>query len=129
LKRQFIMEKLSEKIEVEVSEGEINTQIAAISQRQGRRFDRVRDELAKEGGMMNLYVQLRDEKIVDQLIAKAKVTEAAPKPAVAKSEEKSAGAKKRSTKKAAEEPADEDKADDEAPAKKPRAKRTPPKKE
>ncbi len=90
LKLFFIMEKLSEKVEVEISEAEINNQIAAIAQRQNRRFDRVRDELAKENGLVNIYMQLRDEKIVDQLIAKANVTEAKPQeqPASEKAETK-----------------------------------------
>jgi len=79
LKIAFIMEKLAEECEVDVSEGEVNAQIAAIAQRQGRRFDRVRDELAKQGAIANLYVRIRDGKIIDQLIAKAKVSEPASK--------------------------------------------------
>jgi len=76
LKLAFVMEKLSEQIDVEVTEGEINTVIAAIAQRQGQRFDRVRDELSKQGSLNTLYVRLRDEKIIDVLIGKAAVTEA-----------------------------------------------------
>jgi trigger factor len=78
LKLFFIMNRLAELIEVEVSESEMNAQIAAIAQRQNRRFDRVRDQLAKEGSLADLYLQIRDEKIVDQLIAKAQITEATP---------------------------------------------------
>lgn len=75
LKLAFIMEKVADKVEVEVTEGEINAQIAAIAQRQNQRFDRVRDQLAREGAITNLYLRIRDHKIVDQLIEKAKVTE------------------------------------------------------
>jgi len=75
LKLAFVMEKLAEQVEAEVTEGEINSQIAAIAQRQGRRFDRVRDELSKQGAIADLYVRLRDRKIIDQLIAKAKITD------------------------------------------------------
>jgi len=79
MKRFFIMEKLTEQFEdIEVSEGEINNLIATIAYRQGRRFDRVRDELAKEGGLTNLYLQIRDEKLIDRLIKQAQVTEKAP---------------------------------------------------
>ncbi len=79
MKRFFIMEKLAEQFEdIEVSEGEINNLIATIAYRQGRRFDRVRDELAKEGGLTNLYLQIRDEKLIGRLIDKAQVTEKAP---------------------------------------------------
>jgi trigger factor len=76
LKLAFVMEKLAEEIEVEVSEGEINSQIAAIARRQGQRFDRVRDQLAKQGSLTTLYLRLRDDKILDELIGKANVTEA-----------------------------------------------------
>ncbi|UCD29082.1 MAG: trigger factor [Planctomycetota bacterium] len=88
LKLAFIMESLSEKFEVEVTEAEINGAIAAIAQRQGQRFDRVRDQLIKQDGIANLYVQLRDEKIVEQLIEKAKITEKEPEKKKAKAKEK-----------------------------------------
>lgn len=79
MKRFFIMEKLAEQFEdVEVTEGEINNLIATIAYRQGRRFDRVRDELAKGGGLTNLYLQIRDEKLIDRLVKKAQVTEKSP---------------------------------------------------
>lgn len=78
MKLAFIMEKLAEKIEVDVTEGEMNTSIAEIARRQGRRFDRVRDDLIREGGATSIYLGLRDEKILDQLVAKANVTETAP---------------------------------------------------
>jgi trigger factor len=123
LKLAFIMEKLSEEIEVEVGEGEINAMIAGIAQRQGQRFDRVRDQLAKQGSLTTLYVQIRDDKILDELIAKATVTEA-------KLEDLKA--RKKSGKKKAEEPAKEAAAADEAKGDEPKArekvKRTPPKK-
>lgn len=76
MKRFFIMEKVAEQFDdIEVSEGEINNLIATIAYRQGRRFDRVRDELAKAGGLTNLYLQIRDEKLIERLIEKAQITE------------------------------------------------------
>ena len=76
MKLAFIMEKLAETFDVEVTEGEINNQIAIIARRQGQRFDRVRDQLAKDGSLNSLYVRLRDDKILDELISKASITEA-----------------------------------------------------
>ncbi|MFQ5490008.1 MAG: trigger factor [Phycisphaerae bacterium] len=99
LKLFFIMEKVADELETDVSEEELNGAIAGIAQRQGRRFDRIRDELAGKGGLENLYVQLRDEKIMDKLIEQAKISD---KPA--KSPKKSSAKKtsaKKSTKKAA----------------------------
>jgi trigger factor len=75
LKLFFIMSKIADDLEVSVSEEEINGAIAMIAQRRGRRFDRVRDELNRSGGLENLYVQIRDEKIMDRLIQNAEITE------------------------------------------------------
>ncbi len=77
LKLFFVMEKISDELEVDVTEEEVNSAIGMIAQRRGRRFDRVRDELAREGGLENLYLQLRDEKIMDRLIEDAEITETA----------------------------------------------------
>jgi len=135
LKLAFVMEKLAEQIEVEVTEGEINTMIAAIAQRQGQRFDRVRDELARQGSLTTLYIRLRDEKILDELISKATVTEAKledikARKAAAKKAEKPAKAEKVEK---AEKPAKSAKGESKAAKTDeghdaPKVKRTPPKK-
>ncbi|MEP0842323.1 MAG: trigger factor [Phycisphaerae bacterium] len=78
LKLAFIMEKLAEQIEVHVTEGEMNGMISMIAQRQNRRFDRVRDELMKEGSTATLYITLRDHKILNRLVDMAKITEKTP---------------------------------------------------
>lgn len=122
LKLAFVMEKLAEEIEVEVSEGEINAMIAGIAQRQGQRFDRVRDHLAQQGGLTTLYVQIRDDKILDELIGKASITEA-------KLED--IKARKKSGEKKADEGEDEAEAAKDAsgePKPREKVKRTPPKK-
>jgi hypothetical protein len=107
-----------------VEEGEVNAQIAAIARRQGRRFDRVRDELIKQGGLDNLYLRIRDEKIVAKLLEKAQVTESRPE---AKPEGQAADKKEKSGGKAKAEAAEQTggEADKAAPVK---AKRTPPRK-
>lgn len=75
LKLLFIMEKLAESISVDVSEAEVNALIASIARNQGARFDRVRDQLIKDGSIENLVYQIRDDKILEQLLVKAKVTD------------------------------------------------------
>lgn len=75
LKLSLIMEKLSEEMKVEVSEEEINGAIASIAAHQQRRFDRVRDELMRDDGMVVLYMDLRDHKIVEALLEKTTVME------------------------------------------------------
>lgn len=70
----FIMEKIAEELEVSVTEEEINSVIGSIAARSGQRFDRVRDQLGR-GGLENLYIRLRDDKILDRLIENAQVTD------------------------------------------------------
>ncbi|MFH1420065.1 MAG: trigger factor [Planctomycetota bacterium] len=78
LKLHFILEEIAEKLEIEVTEEEINGQIAAMAQTYNRRFDRVRDELAKDNGIESLYLEIRDEKCIDRILEKAKITETTP---------------------------------------------------
>ena len=75
LKLNFIMERIAAERDVQVTEEEVNTQIAQIAARYKRRFDRVRDDLSKGDGLSSLYLHIRDEKIVDGLIAEAEITE------------------------------------------------------
>jgi len=75
LKLFFILDKIAEDRDVKVSEERLNGAIAMIAQRANKRFDRVRDELSKADGLRTLYMQLRDEEILDALLADAEITE------------------------------------------------------
>ncbi len=73
----FIMNKIAEQLEVDVTEGELNSRIAQIAQAYGRRFDRIRDDMMKDGSIESLVLEIRDTKVVDKILEKAKVTEEA----------------------------------------------------
>ncbi len=116
LKLVFIMDKISEEKEINVSEEEVNSAIAMIAARRNRRFDRVRDEIISTGHLRTLYVQLRDEKILEALLEDAEVTEEEPKKKAAekkgaekKATEKKSPAKKASAKKTTEKTSDKKK--------------------
>jgi len=96
LKLHFILEEVAEKLEVEVSEEEVNGQIAAIAQAYNRRFDRVRDELVRSDRIASLYLEMRDDKCIDRILEDAEITEAEPE----KKTGQSKAASKKSTKKA-----------------------------
>jgi trigger factor len=97
LKLFFIFEKIAEEWEIEVTEEEINGQIAMIAARQNRRFDRVRDDLMRNNSLSSLYMHVRDEKIVDRIIETAEITEAkaAPKKKAAAKKKKKTTTKKK----------------------------------
>ncbi len=97
LKLYFIMDRVADEMEIDVHDDELNGAIASIAAYHNKRFDRVRDELSKSDGLTSLYLQLRDDKILDALLKKAVLTEvegpkkkAAKKPAK-KSAKKTAG--------------------------------------
>lgn len=102
LKLFFILEKIAEVREVNVSEEQLNAAIAQIAQQSQKRFDRVRDELSKGNGLSTLYLQLRDQRVLEGLLAEAEVTETeGPKTRKPAAEAKEETAKKATTKKTA----------------------------
>lgn len=76
LKLEFIMEKVAERLEVRVTDEEVNSEIARIARLYNRRFDRVRDDLSSRGLLQQLAEQIRQEKCVELLLGDAKVVAA-----------------------------------------------------
>ncbi|MFQ5428955.1 MAG: trigger factor [Phycisphaerae bacterium] len=98
LKLHFILEEIAEKLDIDVTEEEINGQIAAMARAYNRRFDRVRDELAKRDGLMSLYLDIRSEKCIDKILENAAITETKPRKSSSKPSKpakKAAGTKRR----------------------------------
>jgi trigger factor len=77
LKLSFVLEKVATVLEVEVTDEEVNTEIARIAQMYNRRFDRVRDDLQSKGLLSQLVEQIRQGKCITQLLADAQVEGAA----------------------------------------------------
>lgn len=122
LRLQFILEKVAEKLAIKIYDEEVNTEIARIARRYNRRFDRVRDDLQREGLLLQLADQIRQDKAVAQILVDAKLVEVSEK-AVAEAESKPSEKQK-------PKPAAKSQAADEAPAEaqpepesKPKAKR------
>jgi len=76
LKMSFVMDKVAEKLEVSVSEAEVNGVVAQIAARYGRRPERVKEELDREGRLESLKNQIRDERAVDKILEMAEVVDA-----------------------------------------------------
>jgi trigger factor len=75
LKLQFVLEKVAEQQDLEVTEGEVNSRIAQMAAYYGRRPERLRQELAQDGTLEQLAVSMLQEKALDALLSKAKVEE------------------------------------------------------
>lgn len=80
IKTIFIMNKIAEKLGIETSEEEINGLIAELAIGQGQRPERLRQTMEKDGSLIQLKLQVRDDKCLSKLLESAKITEVEPKP-------------------------------------------------
>jgi trigger factor len=78
LKLFFILQKIATEQNVEVSEAELNGRIAMLAAQRGRRPEKVKQDMAKDGSLANLYVQMREQKAVDQILSTAEIEEVMP---------------------------------------------------
>jgi trigger factor len=75
LKQFFIMAKVADKLEVEVTEEEINGHIAQVAAYRGKRPEKMREELIKDGSLSQFSLQVREDKCIDKMLESAKITE------------------------------------------------------
>ena len=120
LKLSFILGNIVEDMDIDVTDDEINARIASIATQQGRRPERMRQELAADGTIRQIEVSIREEKAIDKLLEDAKIADITPQEAekLAKTAEEKPtkkAAKKTTSRKSAKKT--EKKADDKAPKK------------
>lgn len=75
LKLFFILHKAGQKLNVGVTEQEINYRIAQIAQQRGVRPDKLRAELIQSNQINGIYTQLGEHKTLDAILNIATVTE------------------------------------------------------
>ncbi len=85
LKMYFILERLSEQLEIEVDEAELNGQVAMMAAQYGERPEKMKQQLSKDGTLANMYLKLRENRALDKVIESAKIEDVdLPKPEEAK---------------------------------------------
>ena len=103
LKTFFIMDKIADKLEVEVSEEEINGHIARLAIQRGQRPERMREQMVRDGSLAQFRLQVREDKCIAKLLESAKMSEIEPakaaKKAAKKTSKKAATAKQKRAKK------------------------------
>jgi trigger factor len=128
LKMSFILEKVSEELGIEVSDGEVNAVVAEIASRYGRRPERMREEMQREGRLEQIKDSLRDDKAVDKILEMAEVVDAPIKeaPAAEEKPKKRSARKKKATQnsEAKEEEKSEEKSEETTDKKKKTAKKS-----
>lgn len=75
LKLFFILHKAAEKLEVNVTDQEINQRIAMIASQRNMRPDKLRQELIQSNQVSGIYTQIRDHKTLDAVVGMATITE------------------------------------------------------
>ncbi len=98
LKMFFILNQAAKKFEIEVTDAEINGVIAQLAAEQGRRPQKMRQDMQRSGELEHMGLLVRERKTLDRILEAANVTEieAGEKP-----KKKSTTKKERSTKKPA----------------------------
>lgn len=75
LKLFFILHRLAEAFEVQVSQEEINGRVAQIAHQRGERPEKLRSQFAQEGRLQQIGMQIREHKALDRVLDKAQVEE------------------------------------------------------
>jgi trigger factor len=75
LKLFFVLDRAAEKLDVKVSDAELNGRIAQIAVSRGERPEKLRQDLISKNQIGTVYQQVREHKTMDAILAKAKVRE------------------------------------------------------
>ncbi len=78
LKTFFIMDKIADKLEIEVSEEEINGRIAELAIQQKQRPERMKEQMERDGSLVQFRLEVRDSKCIAKLLESAQVAEKEP---------------------------------------------------
>lgn len=96
LKTFFIMDKVAEKLGVDVSDEEINGHIAQVAVQRGQRPEKLKEQMERDGSLAQFRLDVRQNKCISKLLESANIAEQPP-------EEKK---KSKKSKKSAEEKAE-----------------------
>ncbi len=78
LKTFFIMDKVADKLEIEVSDEEINGHIAQVAIQRGQRPEKMREQMERDGSLAQFRLEIRQNKCISKLLESAQITEAEP---------------------------------------------------
>ena len=71
LKEHFVLDRIAEREEIEVSESDLQQEITLMAMQQGESSRRLRARFTKSGMIENLKAQLRERKAIDYILSKA----------------------------------------------------------
>jgi len=78
LKTFFIIDAIADKLDINVTDEEINGHIAQIALQRGQRPEKMREEMERDGSLAQFTLEVRQNKCIDKLLETAKITEKKP---------------------------------------------------
>jgi trigger factor len=85
LKTFFITDKVAEKLEIDVTEEEINGHIARVAIQRGQRPEKLKEQMERDGSLSQFRLEVRQSKCISKLLESANITEQAPEEKTEKS--------------------------------------------
>ena len=77
LKLFFTLAKYGEQHQIEVDESEVNGQIAHMAMMQQQRPEKMKQDMAKNGQLQDLWLSLRERKTLDKILEGVKIEDVA----------------------------------------------------
>jgi trigger factor len=102
LKTFFIMDKVADKLEIEVSEEEINGHIAQLAMQRGQRPERMREDMERNGSLAQFTLEVRLDKCIAKLLETAVITEKKPETKAKKTRKSAKKSEKKTEKKSSD---------------------------
>ncbi|HPC95470.1 MAG TPA: trigger factor [Sedimentisphaerales bacterium] len=81
LKTFFIMDRVADKLEIEVTEEEINGHIAQLAIQRGQRPEKMKEQMERDGSLAQFRMDVRQNKCINKLLETADITEQEAPPA------------------------------------------------
>jgi len=106
LKTFFIMDKVADKLDIEVTEEEINGQVAQLALQRGQRPERMREEMERNGSLAQFSLEVRQDKCIAKLLETAVITEKKPEKKAKEAKKPDKKSAKKAAKKAAKKSAE-----------------------
>jgi len=103
LKTFFIMDKIADTLEIEVSDEEVNGHIAQLAIQRHQRPEKMREDMLRDGSLTQFKLQVREDKCIAKLLESAEITQVEPKKETPKVRKKTAKATKKSAPKTSNE--------------------------
>jgi len=99
LKTFFIMDKVAGKLDISVTEEEINGNIAQLAMQRQQRPEKMREQMARDGSLAQFSLEVRQNKCIAKLLETAHVAEKKAKESKKKTDKPVKTAAKKTTKK------------------------------